>query len=208
MATPVPDESTCVSVVVDQVGQVCNAAAGVASYVTGNAAIAKAVEKLLQLVDFFIQVIFTLIKTVQALWKSYMESKTVAGFISMIMAFVIEKDEQFGQAISTLKNYSKRSLASGRNVGWRIPGQRGPLGEALRGPQQLWDKILDSAVDLVFNFEKHHQRVGFASPGDSVMQVMENSGLKKTQVDKASEGAAVDQGLLQRQDAKSRYQAR
>ena len=59
MATPVPDESTCVSMVVDQVGQVWNAAAGVASYVTGNAAIAKAVEKLLQLVDFFIHVIFT-----------------------------------------------------------------------------------------------------------------------------------------------------
>ena len=52
MATPVPGESTCVSVVVDQVGQVCNAAAGVASYVTGNAAIAKAVEKLLQLVSY------------------------------------------------------------------------------------------------------------------------------------------------------------
>ena len=80
-----------------------------------------------------------------------------------------------------------RSLTSGRIVGWRIPGQQGPLGEALRGPQQqLWDKILDSAVDLVFNSEKHHQRVGFASPGDSVMQVMEDSGLKKTQVDKVS----------------------
>ena len=99
------------------------------------------------------------------------------------------------------------SLASGRNVGWRIPGQRGLLGEALRGPQQLWDKILDSAVDLVFNLEKHHQRVDFGSPGDNVMQVLEDSGLKKTQVDKASEGAAVDQGPLQRQGAKSRYQA-
>ena len=67
------EQSTCVSVVVDQVGQVWNAAAGVASFVTGNAAIAKAVEKLLQLVDFFIQVIFTLIETVRGFWKSYKE---------------------------------------------------------------------------------------------------------------------------------------
>ena len=42
MAIPVPDESACVSVVMDQVGKVVNAAAGVASYFTGNAAIAKA----------------------------------------------------------------------------------------------------------------------------------------------------------------------
>ena len=49
------------------------------------------------MVDFFIQVIFTLIKTVRGLWKSYVESKTVAGFISIVMAFVIEKDEQLGR---------------------------------------------------------------------------------------------------------------
>ena len=57
--------------VMDQVGQVLNADAGVASCLTGNAVIAKAVEKLLQLVDLIIQVIFTLIKTARGSWKSY-----------------------------------------------------------------------------------------------------------------------------------------
>ena len=55
----------CVSVVMDQVRTV-NASAGVASYLTGNSAVAKAVEKLLQLVDFIIQVMFTLIETARA----------------------------------------------------------------------------------------------------------------------------------------------
>ena len=34
-----------------------------------------------QLVDFIIQVIFTLIKTARGLWKSYKESKAVAGWL-------------------------------------------------------------------------------------------------------------------------------
>ena len=108
LAIPVPDESACVSVVMDQVGQVLNAAAGVASYLTGNAAIAKAVEKLLQLVDFSIQVIFTLIKTARGLWKSYKESKTVAGFLSVFMAFVMENAAQFDQTLARSRIYSER----------------------------------------------------------------------------------------------------
>ena len=56
-----------------------------------------------QLVDFIIQVMFTLIKTASGLWKFYKESKTVAGFLSVFMAFVMENAEQFGRTPSTLK---------------------------------------------------------------------------------------------------------
>ena len=41
------------------------------------------------------------------MWKYYKESKTVAGFLSVLMAFVMEDAEQFGQTLATLKKLFK-----------------------------------------------------------------------------------------------------
>ena len=48
----------------------------------------------------------------------------------------------------------------------------------------------------------------FRQPWRQRQKVMEDFGLKKTQVDKVPEGAAVDQGLRQHQGAKLRFQHR
>ena len=55
------------------------------------------------------------------------------------MAFVMENAEQLGQTPFDTQEIIRRGrwLLVG-NVGWRIPGERGPLEEDLRGPQQLW----------------------------------------------------------------------
>lgn len=147
------DTRACVSVVMDQVGQVLNAVAGVASYLTGNPAIAQVVEKLLQLVDFIIEVIFTLIKTARGLWKSYKESETLAGFLSVFVSFLFENAEQFGQTLSTAKKLF------GEVVGFWFDMLDGgfkfsedPLDKLAEALSKHGAKILDSAVSLVKAF--------------------------------------------------------
>ena len=61
--------------------------------------------------------------------------------------------------------------------------------------EQLW-------IDLVFNLEKHHLRVDFTSPGVGVMQVMQDSGLKKTQANMAARRTGIHQRLLQQQGSR------
>jgi len=137
----------------DQVWGVLNAVAGVASYLTGNAAIAMVAEKLLQFVDFIIEVIFTLIKTARGLWKSYKQSETVAGFLSVFMAFVMENAEQFGQTLSTVKKLFGEVVGFWFEMldgGFQV--SEDPLEKLSEALSNYGDKILDSAGDLVKAF--------------------------------------------------------
>ena len=86
----------CVSVL-DQVNTV-NASAVVASYLTGNSAFVKAVEKLLQSVDLIIQGMFTL--TRQGLVEILRGVENCRRIPLGVDGLLMEDAEQFGQTLA------------------------------------------------------------------------------------------------------------
>lgn len=147
------DTHTCVSVIFDQIKEVLNGVAGVAAYLTGNEAIGKVVEKLLQLAEFVIEVIFNVIKTAKSLWKSYKESESLAGFISLFYSFILEHADEIGQTVETAQKLFGDVVGFWFEMlggGFEIQGN--PIEKLAEAFSKYGDEVLDSAVQLVKAF--------------------------------------------------------
>ena len=75
-------------------------------------ALPSALEKVLQLVGLIIKT-SSRRPRLKGLCKSHKESETVTGFLSVLLAFVMEIAEQFSLTLARSRNYSERSVASG-----------------------------------------------------------------------------------------------
>jgi len=97
------DRRSCFDATWEQVSQVVNSVAIVAGYLTGNPVISKVAEKILQLVEFVISTLWSLVQFTREQYKNYQESETVFAFLSTFAAYIFENAEQIGQTVETAK---------------------------------------------------------------------------------------------------------
>jgi len=147
------DAKSCKQVVMEQVSQVINAVAQSVAYLTGNQAVHKVAEKIVQLVEFILSSMWMLMQLGRDMWKAYKESESIASFLSVFVAFVMENAEQIQQNVETLLSlfgevieFWAEMLDEGFNV------REAPLKSIANAFGKYGAEILESAAGLVRAF--------------------------------------------------------
>jgi len=93
---------TCLRTVVDQVGQVTKVVSQVASYMSGNPLIHEVVDKILRLVDFFIDTMFEVVRIAKHVYSEWPREEAELGVIIALLQFVLEHAKEIGQSFQYL----------------------------------------------------------------------------------------------------------
>jgi len=94
--------SSCLSTLVDQVGTVAKAVGSVASYMTGNPLIHEVVDKVLRLVDFFIDTVFDVVMVAKKVYTEWPREEAELGVIIALLQFVLEHAQEIGKSFKYL----------------------------------------------------------------------------------------------------------
>jgi len=88
---------TCVQTLMDQVTVVARSVGQVASYLSGNPAISAVVDQILRLAEFFIDVVFNVVKVAKHVFKEWPREQAELGMIIALVQFVFEHAKTIGQ---------------------------------------------------------------------------------------------------------------
>jgi len=88
---------TCVQTLMDQVSVVASSVGSVASYLSGNPAISAVVDQILRLAEFFIDVVFQVVKVAKHVFSEWPREEATLGVIIALVQFVFEHAKTIGQ---------------------------------------------------------------------------------------------------------------
>jgi len=95
---------SCLSTLVDQVGTVAKAVGSVASYMTGNPLIHEVVDKVLRIVDFFIDTVFQVVLVAKKVYSEWPREEAELGVIIALLQFVLEHAQEIGKSFQYLNS--------------------------------------------------------------------------------------------------------
>lgn len=101
---------SCLGTLSDQVGQVTKAVSKVASFMTGNPLIHEVVDKILRLVDFFIDMMFEVVNVAKKVYREWPRGQAELGVIIALLQFVLEHAKELGQDFLYLKDQFGETL--------------------------------------------------------------------------------------------------
>lgn len=101
---------SCLSTLVDQVGTVAKAVGSVASYMTGNPLIQEVVDKVLRLVDFFIDTVFQVVMVAKKVYSEWPREEAELGVIIALLQFVLEHAQEIGKNFQYLNGQFGETL--------------------------------------------------------------------------------------------------
>jgi len=88
---------SCVQTLMDQVTVVARSVGQVASYLSGNPAISAVVDQVLRLAEFFIDVVFKVVRVAKHVWNEWPREHVELGLIIALVQFVLEHAKTIGQ---------------------------------------------------------------------------------------------------------------
>lgn len=101
---------TCATTLVDQAGAVAKTVGQVASYMTGNPAIHEVVDKVLRLVDFFVDTMFQVVSVAKKVYSEWPRGEAELGVIIALLQFVLEHAKEIGQSFKYLQGQFGETL--------------------------------------------------------------------------------------------------
>lgn len=101
---------TCVGTLVDQASVVAKAVGQVASYMSGNPAINEVVDKVLRLVDFFVDTMFQVVAVAKKVYSEWPREEAELGVIIALLQFVLEHAKEIGQSFKHLQGQFGETL--------------------------------------------------------------------------------------------------
>jgi len=94
----------CVQVLMEQVSVVARIVGQVASYLAGNPAIAEVVNQVLRLAEFFIDIVFDVVRVAKDIWAQFPRGEAELGVIIAFVTFVIEHAKTIGKDLMHLQD--------------------------------------------------------------------------------------------------------
>jgi len=92
----------CFDTIMAQVSGVVDTVGKSVAYATGTVAVYEVVSSLLQITEFIVTSLWPLMQIGKDIWALWGEAESVSAFVTVFLAYVMEKAEENGQSIDTL----------------------------------------------------------------------------------------------------------